>query len=185
MNTAFRFLWLGVCAMAGLALAQGAAEDAARVSASRLAERVRHELGMMPWYGVFDHLEFQTDGRNVVLMGSVHRPTLRDEAERRVKSVEGVEAVENRIRVQPLSPMDDRIRLAALRTLFSHPMLDRYALGAAPGIRLVVEHGSLTLHGVVATESERHVAGILAHGIPGVFQVDNRITVAPRTLAKR
>ncbi len=49
MNTAIRFLWLGVCALAGLAFAQGTAEGAARVSASKLAERVRHELAMMPW----------------------------------------------------------------------------------------------------------------------------------------
>lgn len=173
-------LMLGAWATAAIASAQASDDGRQAAAAARLAEKVRHELVMMPWYGVFDHISFRTDGQTVTLMGAVHRPTLRDEAERRVKAIEGVQAVDNQIRVLPLSPMDDRIRLAAYRTLFSNPMLQRYALGALPAIQIVVDRGTLTLYGTVSSEAERNVAGILASGIPGVFEVRNEIVVAAR-----
>lgn len=176
---------LGLWAMAGLALAQARLMEASTAASKRMAEKVRHELVMMPWYGVFDHIRFSTDGQTVTLMGEVLRPTLRFEADNRVKAIEGVERVDNQIRVLPLSPMDDRIRLAAYRTLFSNPMLSRYSWGALPSLHLIVEHGNLTLYGTVASEAERNVAGILAGGIPGVFTVKNEITVQAPREAKR
>src|ERR1700682_1443081 len=53
----------------------------------------------------------------VILTGEVTRPTLKDDAERVVKRIEGVERVDNRIRVLPLSPFDDRLRVAAFRAI--------------------------------------------------------------------
>src|SRR5438309_10077387 len=67
-----------------------------------LEREVRHELLMLPYYSVFDNLAFQVNGGTVVLTGEVTRPTLRDDAERVVKRIEGVERVDNRIRVLPL-----------------------------------------------------------------------------------
>src|SRR6266478_5255540 len=75
-----------------------------------LEHEVRHELLMLPYYSVFDNLAFQVNGGTVILTGEVTRPTLKDDAERAVKRIEGVERVDNQIRVLPLSPFDDGIR---------------------------------------------------------------------------
>ena len=66
----------------------------------RLVRQVRHELVMMPYYGLFDDLTFEIGPNGkVILSGSVTRPTLKSEAENVVKTIEGVETVENRIEV--------------------------------------------------------------------------------------
>ena len=177
MKRMIRITILSLGALAAAASAQTSIDTVPASAPRKLAGQVRHELLMMPWYGVFDHIMFRVDGRAVTLMGAVTRPALRDEAGRRVKAVEGVETVDNQIRVLPLSPYDDRIRLASWQTIYSHPAFNRYALGAQPGIRLLVENGALTLEGVVGTKLERELAGILANGIPGVFVVKNELAV--------
>jgi len=144
-------------------------------SAASLSEKVRHELVMMPYYGIFDNMSFRVDGEKVTLLGEVNRPTLKSEAERRVKSITGVEIVDNQIRVLPLSPYDDRLRLATVRTIFGNPVLSRYSWGARPPIHFIVENGTLTLKGEVASEGDRNLAGILANGIPGAFEVRNEL----------
>src|SRR5437588_3785472 len=81
-------------------------------SESRIAQEVRHQLVMLPYYGVFDDLAFRVEGSTVVLMGQVTRPTLKSDAGNVVKRVEGVTNVQNEIEVLPLSSMDDQIRIA-------------------------------------------------------------------------
>ncbi len=142
-----------------------------------LVREVRHELVMLPYYGVFDNLSFRVDGYTVTLMGQVTRPTLKSDAGNVVKRIEGVEKVVNNIEVLPLSPMDDRIRLATYRAVYGGPPLDRYALQAIPPIHIIVRNGNVTLVGVVANEADKNVAGIKANGVSGVFAVQNDLTV--------
>ncbi len=78
----------------------------------RLEREVRRKLVLLPYYGAFDNFEFRVDGGRVTLMGQVTRPVLKSDAERAVKKIEGVESIDNRIEVLPLSPNDDRIRNA-------------------------------------------------------------------------
>ena len=47
----------------------------------RIAREVRHELVMLPYYGVFDDLEYSVNGDTVTLMGRVTRPTLKSDAQ--------------------------------------------------------------------------------------------------------
>jgi hyperosmotically inducible protein len=148
----------------------GAAQD-------RVAKEVRHELVMLPYYGVFDDLAYSLNGDTVSLMGSVTRPTLKSDAENAVKHIEGVERVENKIHVLPLSPMDDRIRIAEYRAIYGQPGLDRYALQAVPPIHIIVESGHVTLVGVVASQGDKDMAGIRANTVSGVFSVDNKLRV--------
>ena len=93
----------------------------------RVTREVRHELVMLPYYGVFDNLAYRVDGGTVRLYGQVTRPTLKNDAENVVKGIEGVTRVDNQIEVLPLSSMDDGIRIATYRTIFGKPGLDRYA----------------------------------------------------------
>jgi hyperosmotically inducible protein len=143
-----------------------------------LENRVRHELVMLPYYGVFDNLTFRVNDDTVVLQGQVTRPTLKTSAERVVKRIEGVSAVENRIEVLPLSPFDDRVRLGVLRAVYGHDALARYRLGANPPIRIIVKNGHVTLEGVVANEMDRNIANIAANGVFGAFSVTNNLRVS-------
>ena len=148
-----------------------------RVGQDRITREVRHELVMLPYYGVFDNLGYRVDGGTVSLSGQVTRPTLKSDAENVVKGIEGVTRVDNQIEVLPLSSMDDGIRIATYRTIFGKPGLDRYAMQAVPPIHIVVANGKVTLEGVAATEADKNLAGIYANTVSGVFSVTNNLHV--------
>src|ERR1017187_1254167 len=143
----------------------------------RVTREVRHELVMLPYYGVFDNLVYRVDGSPVRLYGQVTRPTLKNDAENVVKGIEGVTRVDNQIQVLPLSSMDDGIRIAEYRAIFGKPGLDRYAMQAVPPIHIIVDHGKVTLEGVVANESDKSQAGIYANTVSSVFSVTNNLRV--------
>ena len=178
-------LTLCLCAFAFIAGAQDRDQRAANRSAQpggrsaqdRITREVRHELVMLPYYGVFDNLAYRVDGNTVTLLGQVTRPTLKSDAEHVVKDVEGVERVNNQIEVLPLSPMDDRIRMAEYRAIYSAPGLDRYAMQAVPPIHIIVNNGKVTLEGVVANEADKNMANVRANGVSGVFSVTNNLRV--------
>lgn len=149
----------------------------AEAGSDRLARQVRHELVLLPYYSVFDNFTFRLEGGKVTLGGQVTRPTLKSGAERVVKNIEGVSAVVNEIEVLPVSPNDDRIRRAVYRALYYQPVLSRYAFQSVPPIHIVVRNGDVTLEGVVATQSEKNIAGIQANGVAGVFSVTNKLAV--------
>ena len=144
----------------------------------RLAKEVRHELVMLPWYSVFDNLAFQVDGDKVTLLGQVTRPTLKSDAENVVKSIEGVASVVNKIEVLPLSPMDDQLRRALFRAIYSEAGLSRYANMAVASIHIIVNNGNVTLEGVVDNEMDKNLAGLRANQVPNVFSVKNNLVVA-------
>ena len=80
---------------------QQTAEGASRTT-EWLQKKVRHELVMLPYYSVFDHITYKVDGDRVELAGQVHRPTLKSGAARVVQQIEGVSSVTNNIEVLPL-----------------------------------------------------------------------------------
>ena len=89
---------------------------------SAITDQVHHNLAMLPWYGVFDNLEYQVNGTEVILSGQVisEHATTKDDAGKFVKSIPGVTKVVNNIEVLPPSPFDNQIRRAEYRTVFSH-----------------------------------------------------------------
>ena len=143
----------------------------------RISREVRHELVMLPYYGVFDNLAYSVNGGTVTLYGQVTRPTLKSDAGNVVKHIEGVTNVDNQIQVLPLSDMDDRIRMAEYRAIFGEPALNRYALQAVPPIHIIVDNGKVTLVGVVANQADKNMAGLRANGVSGVFSVTNNLQV--------
>lgn len=142
-----------------------------------LVEAVRHELVMLPYYSIFDNLAYKVDGNTVTLYGEVTRPVLKSDAEGTVKRIEGVERVVNNVQVLPLSPFDDRIRMAEYRAIFGYGPMYRYAMGANPSIHIIVDNGHVTLEGVVSNTGDKNIAGIRANGVPGVFSVTNNLQV--------
>lgn len=142
---------------------------------ARLERLVRHELVMLPYYSVFDNLAFKVDGSQVELLGQVHRPTLKTDAERVVKTIEGIESVKNSIEVLPVSSHDDDIRLAVYRAIYGHTALQRYGIQAVPPIHIIVKKGNVFLEGIVANAFDKNIAGIQANGVSGVFSVTNNL----------
>jgi hyperosmotically inducible protein len=165
-----------VLALAVLTLPVWAAKDKG-TSADRITKEVRHELVTLPFYSVFDDLAYKVDGSTVTLYGYVTRPTLKSDAGRAVKSIEGVENVVNNIEVLPLSPNDDQIRRAVYRAVYSQPGLDMYSLRAVPTIHIIVKNGNVILTGAVGNQGDKQRAEIAAKGVPGVFSVTNNIQI--------
>lgn len=164
-----------------------------------LARNVQRELIRLPQYGLFDNLRFGIKGYTVYLRGVASRPTLKSDAERVVKALEGVEKVINEIEVLPLSPFDDDVRLSVYRAIYGHPALARYnpnrgtplfpslarrTMGITqdppPGfhpIHIIVKNGNVTLEGVVANTGDRTIAEIQANG-SSAFSVTNNLIAA-------
>jgi len=138
-------------------------------------KRVQKALKKMPYYSVFDNIEFEISNSTVTLTGKVWRAFLKSEAEAVILALEEVTQVNNQIEILPLSSRDDRLRVAAARAVFSNPFLSRYAAGARPSIHIIVERGKIILEGVVRNETDRNVAGIEARGVNGAFAVENNL----------
>jgi osmotically-inducible protein OsmY len=147
-----------------------------------LKEEVRHQLVTLPYYTVFDWLQadIKSDG-TVTLMGAVTRPTLKSDAENRVKTLESATRVVNNIEVLPLSPMDDQLRVAVYRALFRYDSpLFRYGTQSVPPIHIVLKNGHLTLKGVVANQMDSQLAAMAANGVSGIFEVKNELQIEQR-----
>ena len=117
------------------------------------------------------------DNGTVTLTGDVTNPVLKNDANNVVKRIEGVERVDNQIRVLPLSPMDDGLRVRLFRTIYGYPALQKYELGLNKSIRIIVANGHVTLIGIVDSQMDKNIAGIRANSVPGIFSVDNQLKV--------
>jgi hyperosmotically inducible protein len=167
------------CFVSISAIAQNSQRDqVSPKSQDRIAREVRHELLMLPYFGVFDNLAYKVNGDTVTLLGQVVRPSLKSDAENSIKRIEGIEKVDNQIEVLPPSPMDDQIRIAEYRAIYGYPALERYALGVQKPIRIIVKNGRVTLEGAVDSEADKNLAGVRANGVPGTFAVTNNLQVA-------
>lgn len=162
--------------LATLGFAQDRDQPSAK-SQERITREVRHELLMLPYFGVFDNIAYKVDGYTVTLLGQVVRPTLKSDAENVVKHIEGVEKVDNQIEVLPVSPMDDGLRRRLYRAIYGYPPLEKYALGVQKPIRIIVKNGHVILEGVVDNEGDKNFAGLRAKGVSGSFSVDNNLRV--------
>jgi hyperosmotically inducible protein len=160
----------------GLLVPPGFGQQSERIQ-KRIEREARHELVMLPYYGVFDNLAFRVEGETLTLQGQVTRPTLKRDAERAVTNIEGVEHVVNNIEVLPLSSADDRTRLAVYRAIYGNSALNRYALQAVPPIHMIVKNGNVTLEGTVAQVGEKNIANLVANGVDGVFSVTDHLNV--------
>jgi hyperosmotically inducible periplasmic protein len=161
------------------ALAAGPLEPenaaASQTDQETLSSEVRHRLATLPWVGVFDNLEYAVDGNEVTLSGQVLQPYTKSDAEAAVKRITGVTRVANDITVLPASLFDQQIRRAEFHAIFSDASLGRYAMGALPAIRIIVQNGHVTLEGFVVNEADRRIAYARASGVPNVFSVTNNL----------
>jgi len=159
-------------------------EERARAGAATVDALVAAGEDPGPLAGIPLGVKDLEDADRVVAMSlKSHRPKLvaflkaqaPGRKDKLLKKIEGVESVDNQIEVLPLSPNDDRIRRATYRAIYSKAPLERYQLSAVPPIHIIVNHGNVTLEGVVATEGDKNMAEIAAKGVPGAFSVKNNL----------
>src|ERR1700732_2594099 len=130
MKRGLFFLAISLFGFATLGIAQDQPAQRDQPSArgqERITKEVRHELLMLPWFGVFDNIEYKVDGYNVTLLGQVTRPTLKSDAENVVMHIEGGDHADNKTEVLPPSPMDDRLRLQLFQAIYGYEPLQKYA----------------------------------------------------------
>ena len=164
-----------ICVGTAIGFAQDGMSDK---GIARIQKEVRHELVMLPYYGVFDNLGYKVAGDGTVtLEGQVTRPTLKNDAGNAVKHIEGVTNVVNNIETLPLSSMDDQLRIAVYRAIYGAAQLTRYQLANVPSIHILVKNGNVTLEGVTANQGDKDVAGIKANGVSGIFSVKNNLRI--------
>ena len=126
----------------------------------------------------FNNIEIGVQNGVVTLRGTVYGPPDKDSAISLVENTPGVRDVIDELEVAPVSPNDDRIRIAEARAIYGYPALNRYALDPAKTIRITVVNGHVVLNGVVDSKGDKDIAGIRANSVPGVFSVVNNLMIA-------
>lgn len=145
---------------------------------------LEHDLGeklsydMVGFGNVFDAITLKVENGLVTLGGHVHNYPNRDSALALVATTPGVKDMIDEISVDPISLMDDRIRIDVARAVYSYPTLNKYAIDPAMPIRISVQNGNVELYGMVDSEADKDTAYIRANGVPGVFSVKNELQVA-------
>jgi hyperosmotically inducible protein len=142
-----------------------------------LSDEVHHQLITLPWYSVFENLQYKVNGSEVTLLGHVLRDRTKTDAESRVKRIEGVTKVTNNIELLPAGPNDDRIRRAEYLAIFGDPVLQKYSFNAVQALRIVVKNGHVALEGTVLNEGDKRLAEVRAKTVPGVFSVTNNLRI--------
>ena len=153
-----------------------AAAASAQVPEPELIERTARAVETYPRYTVFDHVAASIDGGVVTLTGKVTMPIKKDELGKRIEGIAGAGNVRNEIDVLPVSIGDERIRQRTSRAIYGNAAFWGYAARPNPPIHIIVEHGRVTLTGVVSTEVDRALAQSLATGL-GEFSVTNALRV--------
>jgi hyperosmotically inducible periplasmic protein len=183
-NFSKSFMTLGLVLVLGLSTAAYSQEldhpqDRQERQTAALKEEVRHQLVMMPYFSVFDWLEAEVSPNGAVtLMGQVTQPTVKSDAEARIKRLESATSVVNKIEVLPLSNNDDRIRTAVYRAIYMNDTpLFKYAMRSVGPIHIIVKNGHVTLKGFVANTGDKQLAYMAANGVSGVFSVENQLKV--------
>jgi hyperosmotically inducible protein len=119
-------------------------------------------------FTIFDNVDVAVKDGVVTLTGDVTMPYKRDDIEKRVAKVDGVRQVSNQIKVLPVSQSDDQLRYRIARAIYDNPNFWNYAIGPNPPIHIIVEHGRVTLTGVVNNNTDRTIARSLAHQFPAM-----------------
>ena len=171
----------GALALAGFALNIPAASAGTAITSdpASISKQVHRNLVTLPWYNLFDNLQYQVNGTEVVLGGQVtsEHAVTKSDAENAVKHIAGVTRVVNNIEVLPVSQFDNQIRRDEYRAIFSRGDLGRYTLGAVPQFHIMVKNGHVTLEGMVMNQMDKNIAGIIANTVPNVFSVTNNLRV--------
>ncbi|HEV2215506.1 MAG TPA: BON domain-containing protein, partial [Terracidiphilus sp.] len=150
------------------------------VSDAKLRQKLGEEIeyDRVGFGNAFNAITVAVDNGVVTLGGHARTYVDRDSALALVNTTPGVKDVVNDIQVDPVSIMDDQIRLEVARAVYGYPILQKYSINPARPIRISVQNGHVSLYGVVDSEADKNAAFLRANGVPGVFGVKNYLQVA-------
>ncbi len=137
-------------------------------------------------YGnIFDAILLHVQDGVVTLSGHAHSYPNRDAAVAEAATTPGVKEVIDDIQVDPVSQMDNRIRMSVAQSIYGFPALQRYAINPVRPIRISVQNGHVALYGAVNSEQDKQMAFMRANAVPGVFSVENYISVEGQPTEKQ
>ena len=142
----------------------------------KLVEKLQYDR--VGYGNAFNSISVNVQGGAVTLAGHARTDVDKDSALALVSTYPGVKEVNDEIEVDPVSIMDDQIRLQVARAVYGYPTLNKYAIDPAKPIRISVQSGKVELYGVVDSKADSDVAYLRANQVPGVFSVTNHLQVA-------
>jgi len=174
----FRNLALAAAFSVGCAMAKTPTPVNVSYTDPQLAAKVAHEVRMYSWYSIWDNINIRVENGGVELKGEVNQPYKKADLQRIVDRIPGVKSVSNDLKVLPLSPMDDQLRIQVARAIYRDSVLSRYGMQPVPPIHIIVDNGHVTLEGIVNTDMEKNIAGLRANGAGMSFgMVTNNLRV--------
>ena len=128
-------------------------------------------------FTIFDDISANVKDGVVTLEGKVTMPYKKNDIEKRVAKVDGVTRIVDKVDVLPVSTWDDELRYRIARAIYGNANFWHYAASANPPIHVVVDHGRVTLTGVVQSEVDKMLARSLVTQ-NGVMSVTNKLQTA-------
>jgi hyperosmotically inducible protein len=153
-------------------LAAAAGVDTAEKKDFQVLKDIATSVDRYTQFTIFDDVNARVKDGYVTLSGRVTMPFKRDDLERRITKIDGVVGLRDEITVLPVSTFDDELRFRIARSIYGHSNFWNYAIMPNPPIHIVVEHGRVTLTGVVNSEVDRVLARALASQ-SGAFSITN------------
>ena len=135
---------------------------------------VSRQVLRYPNFTVFDNVQIQVNEGVVTLFGKVTMPYKSTDIEKQVAKLKGISQVHNQIEVLPVSQFDDDLRLRIARAIYGSSNFFGYGSMVNPPIHIIVDHGHVTLEGVVNSNVDRAMARSLASGFLA-FSVTNNL----------
>jgi len=164
------------------ALTLGASESPkpAPGSDAAIGNQLRRDIVAYSDYSVFDDVAYGVTNGQVNLGGVVTDASKKTAIEKLARSVHGVTSVHDNIQVLTGGTVDNQLRTAIERAIYGTPVFDHYAYEGRKPVRIIVDHGHVTLEGVVQSQLEKDVAGVNAAAV-GLREgpVSNNLQVAP------
>lgn len=140
-----------------------------------LRKEVAKKIRSYVFYTIFDSVDLQVDGGNVVLTGYVTEEYRVREIGRLASHVTGVRTIDNRIEVLPASIFDAQLRTRLALAIYNHPLFSSLAFQTDPPLHIVVKNSNVILTGVVNSRAQRTLAEHIALSTFGVLGVDNQL----------
>ena len=162
-----------VVAALALAAHTAAAQSPARKD-FQIFQDVSTAVNRYVYFTIFDDVSASVQNGEVTLTGKVTMPYKSTDLEKRVAKLTGVTQVVNQIAVLPVSQFDDELRLGIARAIYGNSNFWGYGSMVNPPIHIIVDHGRVTLTGVVGNEVDRMLARSLATQF-GALSVTNAL----------
>ena len=160
MKKQFLLPWIAAVVLALAATAS--AQDRRDV---RLADEISRTVQRYAQLSIFDDINASVENGEVILSGKVTAPHKKSDLDKRIQKLDGVRSLRNDIGVLSVSIYDEELRYRVARAIYGNPSFWSYASMAQPPIHIIVEHGRVTLAGIVASNVERMLARSLATGL--------------------